>query len=107
MRKMTLYRSVLVGMTTMLAAIFFSTVVNLLCILDVLTLPVSFVIHAALFLVGCAVPLVCFLLRLRSGNLFWEPEALLAGVTSLLVLGMLLIMMLAVWVASFTAALLL
>ena len=107
MRKMTLYRSVLVGMTGMLAAVLFGTLANILCILNVLPLVACFTTHGVLFFLGCAIPIVCFLLRLRAKHFFWEPEELFVHATPLLVLGMLLIMLLAVWVGSFTAALLL
>jgi len=107
MRKMTLYRSVLIGMLTMTAAVFFGTLANILCVVDILPLTWCFATHGCLFFLGCAVPLVCFILRLRAGRFFWEPAELFASATPLLVLGMILIMLLAVWVGSFTAALLL
>ena len=107
MRKMTLYRSLLIGMTVMLIAVFLGTLANLLCVLDVLSLVWCFATHGCLFFLGCAVPCICFILRMRDRELFWQPEQLLAGSTPLLILGMILIMLLVVWVGSFTAALLL
>ena len=107
MRKMTLYRSILVGMTVMLASVLLGTVANILCILDILTLAHCFATHGCLFFLGCAVPTVCFFLRIRSKQLFWDPDELFLGATSLLTVGVFLILLLAVWVGSFTAALLL
>ena len=107
MRKMTLYRSLLIGMTVMLIAVFLGTLANLLCVLDVLPLVWCFATHGCLLFLGCAVPCICFILRMRDRELFWQPEQLLAGSTPLLILGMILIMLLVVWVGSFTAALLL
>ena len=107
MRKMTLYRSLLIGMTVMLTAVFLGTLANLLCVLDILPLLWCFATHGCLFFLGCAIPCICFILRMRDRELFWQPEQLLASSTPLLTLGMILIMLLVVWVGSFTAALLL
>ena len=107
MRKMTLYRSVLIGMTVMLAAVLLGTLANVLCILDILPLIWCFATHGVLFFLGCAVPSICFFLRMRNRQFFWTPEDLMANSTPLLTLGMFLIMLLVIWVGSFTAALLL
>ena len=107
MRKMTLYRSVLIGMTVMLIAVLLGTLANVLCILNVLPLILCFATHGVLFFLGCAIPCVCFVLRMRDRELFWTPEELSANSAPLLTLGMFLIMLLVIWVGSFTAALLL
>ena len=107
MRKMTLYRSVLIGILSFTAAFFVGTVANVLCVLDILPLSPCFATHGVLFFVACLVPAVCFFLRLRAGNLFWQPEELSANAAPLLGWGILLIVLLAVWAGSFAAALLL
>ena len=107
MRKMTLYRSILIGMTVMLAAVLLGTLANVLCILRILPLVWCFTTHGALFFLGCAVPCVCFLLRMRDRELVWSPEEFMVNSAPLLTLGMFLIMLLVIWVGSFTAALLL
>lgn len=107
MRKMTLYRSVLIGMTVMIAAVLLGTLANVLCILNVLPLVWCFATHGVLFFLGCAIPCVCFFLRMRARELFWTPDDLAVNSAPLLTLGMFLIMLLVIWVGSFTAALLL
>ena len=107
MRKMTLYRSVLLGMLSLMTAFLLGTLANILCATDVLPLDFCFATHGVLFFLGCLVPAICFFLRLRAGNLFWKPDELCAKAVLLLVLGVLLILSLAVWAGSFAAALLL
>lgn len=107
MRKMTPYRSVLTGLLGMVTAVFLGILANILCILDVLTLFWCFATHGVLFFLACAIPVICFVLRMRAKNLFWEAEDLSAVGTPLLTLGILFILLLVVWVGSFTAALLL
>ena len=105
--KMTLYRSVFLGMISMSATALLCTAANLLCVLDYLTLDRSFATHGVLFIIGCLTPIVTFVLRMRAGNLYWDPAALHQKAGRLLALGTVLLMLIIVWTASFAVALLL
>lgn len=105
MKKLSLYRSLSVGMAVMMAALGICLVANLLCLFALIPVTACLWSHSVLLL-AALVLLVLFLCRLRGGEQSapMDEEAFTRGALRLMHIGFLLLFLLVLWAASFSAA---